>query len=94
MELFADPTIKGFNILGVYAMSLDVQALEDFASRCGIENLTETFSEIRQMVDLFLSGDVEQFLDPYVRRTKYPHLSPSKVVGWLDRYVVLFAYVL
>jgi hypothetical protein len=45
---------------GMYNLSLAVTRLEGFADECPIRNLRETFSELRQTTDLFLSTTFSQ----------------------------------
>ncbi len=73
-------------MLAIYNLNHDVALLEEFAQRCPINNLVETFSEIRQLIDLFLSGDVESILDPMIRDSQYPHLSAAKLIKVLDKF--------
>lgn len=52
-----------FNMIGIYNLDRDVRFLEAYARRCNIGNLVEAFSELRQLINLFMSANVEQFLD-------------------------------
>jgi hypothetical protein len=46
--------VKKFNIIAVYHLHFDVKALEEFAQRCPTPNLSETFTEIRQVCVCFV----------------------------------------
>lgn len=66
--------------MAIYNLEKDVRALEEFAMRCPVQNLVDVFSELRQFVSLFLSGDVESFADEDIRKTMYPHLNKDKMI--------------
>jgi hypothetical protein len=87
--------VKKFNILAMINLDFDLSALENFANSCNIANLVETFSELRQLVDLFLSGDIEAILQPSIKQGQYPHLSTGKLLRILEKYkdLGLFAKV-
>lgn len=84
-QLLLGNTVKKFNILALFNLNQDLHVLENFAQRCPISNLVETFSELRQMLDLFLSGDFEGILDAQVREVRYPHLSTPKLLKFMDK---------
>ena len=77
---------KKFNIIGIANLNQDLHVIEAFAQRCPIQNLIETFSEIRQLLDLLLSGDIEVLLDAGQRASRYPHLSTQKLFKVLDKF--------
>ena len=78
--------VKKFNIVSIYNLNYDVKRLEEFAKGRNIENLVDTFSEIRQLVNLLMSGRVDQILNKEVRLNEFPYLSPVKLVKVLERY--------
>eukprot|EP01083_Nonionella_stella_P025803 71064_1 len=78
--------LKKFNIIGIHNLGLDVRILETYAARCNIANLSDTLGELRQFVDLFISGDLPHFANPEVRQTKYPFLAVYKVIGIIDKF--------
>lgn len=82
---------KKLNLLSMANLHQDLQHLESFANRTTIPNLAETFSEVRQMLDLFLSGNLEAVLDEGVRAHKYPHLSTAKLKQIMTRSVHVFS---
>jgi hypothetical protein len=77
---------KKYNIIYIYNLNFDVKALEEFAKRQSVAGLVPCFSEIRQFIDLLLSGTVEQILDKPTREAKYPHLANDKLVHLLDKF--------
>lgn len=77
---------KKYNAIAMYNLGLDIQALEEFASRQNIPRLMDAFSEIRQIVDLILSGDIEQILDKPTRDSKFPFVSTEKLVTILEKF--------
>ncbi len=78
--------VKKFNQMSVYNLEKDVRALEDFASRCPVANLAETFSELRQFTDLMLSGNIDVYSDDVIRASRYPHLNPDVMIKVLDKF--------
>jgi hypothetical protein len=77
---------KKYNIIYIYNLNFDVKALEEYAKRQGVSGLVSCFSELRQFIDLLLSGTVEQILDKPTREAKYPHLANEKLVHLLDKF--------
>eukprot|EP00475_Leptophrys_vorax_P044863 TRINITY_DN9135_c0_g4_i1.p1 TRINITY_DN9135_c0_g4~~TRINITY_DN9135_c0_g4_i1.p1 ORF type:complete len:458 (-),score=129.85 TRINITY_DN9135_c0_g4_i1:316-1689(-) len=77
---------KKYNILYIVNLNVDLKALEEFARRQPTAGLVSCFSELRQFIDLMLSGNVEQILDKPTRDAKFPHLSNEKLVVLLDRF--------
>jgi len=59
--------VKSFNIMGIYNLSLDLDALEQFARDTPLPNLVETFSELRQVCLCFLPRTVIRSLPTPVR---------------------------
>ncbi len=71
---------------GIHNLNLDLMELEAFAARSGVKGLEESFSELRQLLNLFLSGDVTAILDEHTRALRYNHLSTQKLLKFMDRY--------
>ncbi len=79
--------VTEINMYGIYNLSLDLQMLEGFAQGCVVLNLRECFSELRQMLQLLLSGQLEEHaLDPVVRFELYPYISLEKLARVLAKY--------
>ncbi len=77
---------RRFNLLGLIQLRCDVEFLESFALRTPVPNLIESFSEVRQLVDLFLLGPTAALLDPQERMEKYPHLVPHRMLALLEKF--------
>jgi len=78
--------VKKFNILALYNLHVDVSRLEEFAHSRPVPNLAETFSELRQLLNLFLGGNPEEILDVEIRQSKYDHLAPAKLKVILEKF--------
>jgi exocyst complex component 6 len=77
---------KKYNIIYIYNLNLDVKCFEEYAKRQSTTGLISCFSEIRQFIDLLLSGNVEQILDKPTREAKFPHLANDKLYHLLDKF--------
>jgi len=77
---------KKFNIISIYNLNIDLQELEQFATRCSIPDLGIVFSELRQFIDLLLFHEFECITDPNIRQTKFSHLSSEKLIKMMSRY--------
>ena len=86
IQLFQGPGVKKFNIVSLQNLYLDVQEVVAFAVRCSILNLPEVFSEIQQLLGLFLENDLEAILDPTTRKAKYPQVSLEQLAQLLEKY--------
>lgn len=49
LDLLLGNSVKAFNSYGICDLALDLAQLEEFAKRCRIPNLVETFGELRQV---------------------------------------------
>ena len=78
-------TVKRYNLIGLYDVNSDLHVLENFALRCPVDTLVECFSEVRQLMDLMLQGELEDVLDAAKREKVYPHLSTAKLLKFLDK---------
>eukprot|EP00455_Lapot_gusevi_P034507 TRINITY_DN3803_c0_g1_i3.p1 TRINITY_DN3803_c0_g1~~TRINITY_DN3803_c0_g1_i3.p1 ORF type:complete len:435 (-),score=124.97 TRINITY_DN3803_c0_g1_i3:132-1385(-) len=85
MNLLLGP-VKKFNIIAIYNLHLDVMALEEFAQSCSIPDLETKFAEIRQLINLFLSGTVEQILDQPTRQARFPQLNLYRLAQIMDKF--------
>jgi hypothetical protein len=79
-------SIKKFNILSIFNLNLDLRGFEDFVKKSKIPNLMENFSELRQLINLLLSGNIEEILDKPTREAKYFYLSNEKLIQFLDKF--------
>lgn len=79
--------VKKFNLIAICNLDKDIKALEDFTARCPIPNLTESFSQLRQTVSLFIEEQkIEQLIDPSYRRAHYPMLGVMKMIKLFEKY--------
>lgn len=80
---------KKFNLLAIYNLNHDVRELEEFALRCGVDGLVEVFSELRQFINLFLSGDAgneEIFANEHIKNMKYGHVSYKNLYLYMEKF--------
>ena len=88
IELLASSQKFNFNLL--VELSKDLKEIEDFiknsASCSSIPGLADSLSEIKQLLSLFLTNDLEILLDQKKRETKYPRLNISYITPILERY--------
>lgn len=80
-------SVKRFNINAVMGLDKDIQQLESFAesqasvvSDSGSSELKSALAECRQMINLFLSNNPENFLNPVIRGKSYNALDYRKLV--------------
>lgn len=88
--------VKGVNTNGLYNLSVDVAALEEFADSCGVLQLRECFAELRQTLGTLLHRDVHTLLlDAGLREGVFPKVQTAKLVAILEKYkpLGLFAQV-
>ncbi|KAI3968543.1 hypothetical protein MKX01_007853 [Papaver californicum] len=87
LGILAGDLVKRFSINAVMGIDVDIQLLESFA-----ENQTNLFTDVesnqlksaliesRQMINLLLSNQAENFLNPVIRERSYKALDYKKVV--------------
>jgi exocyst complex component 6 len=86
VNMMMDDEVKSISIIALLNLHGDLEKFEQFAERTGTDGLPQTFSELRQMLNLFLSGNVEQILDSHIRDMVYPHISPERLVKLMNKY--------
>jgi hypothetical protein len=79
-----------FNIIALHSLSLDVAELEHFARSRDIPDLDSKFAEIRQTLDLFLTGNIEQILDAPTRQTKFAQVNLGRLAKIMNKCTLLF----
>ena len=79
-------SLRSFTIIALYNINLDIEVLEEFADSCPIAELSSKFGEIRQILSLFLSGNVEQILDHPIRQSKFSQVNASRLANIMDKY--------
>merc|ERR1740117_570476 len=77
---------KKFNLLAIYNLNHDLKELEDFTLRCSVENLDEVFTELRQFINLFLSGEISSVLNSTIKESRYKVLSYERLYRFMDKY--------
>uniref|UniRef100_H3GQ33 Exocyst complex component n=1 Tax=Phytophthora ramorum TaxID=164328 RepID=H3GQ33_PHYRM len=86
-QILSGSTVKKLNMEGIANFKRNLDVLLDFIESVPIAQLKDCFVPIIHLVDLFVSGAVETFLDPQQRdnRGKYSHLSSDTVSAVLAK---------
>ncbi|KAG1703926.1 hypothetical protein DVH05_006934 [Phytophthora capsici] len=86
-QILSGSTVKKLNMEGIANFKRNLDVLLDFIETVPIVQLKDCFVPITHLVDLFISGAVEAFLDPQQRdpRGKYAHLSSDTVAAVLGK---------
>jgi hypothetical protein len=78
--------VTRFNSAALKYLDVDLKYLEQFALRTKVLNSKELFGELKQLIDLLLSENMEDFLDPLKRSQKFKKLNnPAKLLHILDK---------
>jgi hypothetical protein len=79
---------KAINALGVAQLRADAELLLRFARGRDAEvpGLHECFAQLEQVATLLSSGDLDGYLNPQTRATKYGYLPPSMLAATLSKY--------
>ncbi|GBC13539.2 exocyst complex subunit Sec15-like protein [Rhizophagus irregularis DAOM 181602=DAOM 197198] len=85
-NLILSPSVKKINANGVANLEVDVTFLEHFARKLEDPNIADAFLELRQIVTLLQSDNVEEYLDPSTRNRKYSLLKPTDVINLFDKW--------
>jgi len=64
---------------------VDVEFLEDEFKRLGRSHLTTVFDELRSMASIVLSNNVQEYLQPELRRTTYVAVKPKRLQALLEK---------
>jgi len=74
------------NALSLYALKLDVAALEAFADECGVPQLRACFRPLRQLLDALLDKRASTLLaDEATRATLFPQLDAEDAIVVLEK---------
>ncbi|RHZ47096.1 hypothetical protein Glove_593g29 [Diversispora epigaea] len=84
--LILSPDVKKINSNAVINFDADVNFLENFARSLEDPNIVDAFLELRQIVNLLNSDNVEEYLNPSTRNKKYSHLKPIDVISLFDKW--------
>jgi exocyst complex component 6 len=66
-QILCGTQVKKLTKAGLSNFKRNLDALLDFIGTISIQQLRECFSALTQLVELFLSGEVDKFLDPHQR---------------------------
>ncbi|KAF9433132.1 hypothetical protein BGZ76_009844 [Entomortierella beljakovae] len=83
--IFTDPSVKHINQNFVAVFDKDVRYLEDFVATLGNPNVALTFLPLRQLIDLLLSENTEEYMDPNVRNKHYAQVKSEDVTRMLEK---------
>uniref|UniRef100_A0A7N0UGH8 Exocyst complex component n=1 Tax=Kalanchoe fedtschenkoi TaxID=63787 RepID=A0A7N0UGH8_KALFE len=96
VSAFLSDSVKRFNANAVAGINADLGALEDFAEeRFHSTGLSEVYKdgsfreclvEARQLINLLLSSQPENFMNPVIRQKNYYTLDYKKVASIIDKY--------
>ncbi|KAL7092991.1 hypothetical protein ACP275_11G015400 [Erythranthe tilingii] len=96
MGTFLSDSIKRFNVNAVTSINLDLKALESFADeRFHSTGLNEIYKdgsfrgcliEARQLINLLMSSQPENFMNPVIRERNYNTLDYKKVATICEKY--------
>jgi len=81
--------VKKFNICAIYNLHLDVKGLEESAKNYQLPGLADSFTEIRQIINIFMSGDIansEIAGTKSERERKYPRLYRDRLISLMKRF--------
>jgi len=80
--------VKEFNMLGVMNLEFDVAYMFLMCNTVfkEYENLKECLREIRQFLDLFVTGHVHDLLNPQERKSKYYAINLHHIIPILEKY--------
>lgn len=81
-------SFKRFNLHAIQNLNVDLTAMESFAkSKSTSKNLVVYFAELRQLINLLLAENCEEFLDSKIHSKNYPLLTNTpQLIGLLQKY--------
>ncbi|KAJ5078223.1 sec15 [Anaeramoeba ignava] len=85
MSLLLSPNIPHFNIIAILNFQNDLNYIEAWTEQFDLPDLTFHFLRIQQIIALFQS-DMNEILDPEIRKQKYFQIDISKLI------IILFKY--
>ncbi|KAH7424634.1 hypothetical protein KP509_11G016800 [Ceratopteris richardii] len=96
VSAFLNADVRQFNLNAIIGMDADLKLLESCADEWfqtaglnelqGAMNLRHCLTEARQLVNLFLSNQPENFLNPVIRQKSYSALDSQKVLAIAEKY--------
>jgi len=87
MDLISIGPVRRFNSNAVENLEMDIALLERFAASAAVPHLSDSFTQIRQLIKLFKNEYyVEAILDPNKRQMFFSQLPLPKLILVLERY--------
>ncbi|KAF9351418.1 hypothetical protein BGX26_010571 [Mortierella sp. AD094] len=83
--IFTDPSVKHINQKFVTVFDMDVRYLEDFVATLENPNVAQTFLPLRQLINLLLSENTEEYMDPAIRNRNYAQVKSDDVTRMLEK---------
>jgi hypothetical protein len=78
--------VTKFTSIAVKNLDIDLKYVENFASKSLVRNAKDLMVEPRQLLDLLMSENPQDFLDQGIRRTKFYRLNEAvKVLAILQK---------
>ncbi|KAG0012615.1 hypothetical protein BGZ80_011625 [Entomortierella chlamydospora] len=83
--IFTDPNVKHINQKFVTVFDMDVRYLEDFVATLDNPSVAQTFLPLRQLINLLVSEDTEEYMDPAIRSRNYAQVKSDEVTRMLEK---------
>ncbi|KAI8087459.1 exocyst complex subunit Sec15-like-domain-containing protein [Thamnidium elegans] len=84
--LLLDPDQRNITEIALSNFDIDVRFIEDFVRNLGDPTVTDTFVELRQLLDLTIICDhPEEYLTPQVRNRKFNRLNGRDVIVLFEK---------
>ncbi|KAJ8660146.1 hypothetical protein O0I10_004005 [Lichtheimia ornata] len=78
--MLLDPDVRVITEVALKNFNTDVRFVEDFVHNLGDPTVRETFLELRQLLDLAMSDNPEEYLTPQVKSRKYNKVQGRDVI--------------
>ncbi|KAF9963544.1 hypothetical protein BGZ65_002449 [Modicella reniformis] len=83
--IFTDSNVKHINQNFVAVFDKDIRYLEDFVASLDNPNVVGTFLPLRQLINLLLSENTEEYMDQSIRNRSYSQVKPDDVTRMLEK---------
>ena len=84
--LLLDTDQRNMTEIALSNFDIDVRFIEDFVQNLGDPTVTDTFVELRQLLDLaIVSDNPEEYLTPQIRNRKYNRLNGRDVIVLFEK---------
>jgi hypothetical protein len=85
-DMLYDQSLTAINMSFVEGLSADLAYIQQFSQEQSQDALVmETFSEVQQLVNLMMTEQAHEFLDPIVRNRKYSSLRSNDLIPVLQK---------